>query len=121
MGPASNEQTEKTLIRHSHAFGAGDVEAIMADYANDAVLVTPEGPLKGRAQIQSLFEEIFANILPPKSTSLNLAKQIVEGEMAYILWSGSSALYDAAFCTDTFLMRDGKIVAQTFAALLEKR
>jgi hypothetical protein len=41
--------------------------------------------------------------------------------MAYILWSGSSALYNATFATDTFVMRDGKIVAQTFAAQLEKK
>jgi ketosteroid isomerase-like protein len=121
MAPTNNEQTEKTLLRHWQAFGAGDVEAIMADYASDAVLITPDGPLKGHAQIRSLFEKVFANMLPPNSTSLNLAKQVVEGELAYILWSGSSALYNAAFCTDTFVMRSGKIVAQTFAAQLEKK
>ena len=60
-------------------------------------------------------------MFPPNSISLNLAKQIVEGEMAYILWSGSSALYNAAFCTDTFVIRGGKIVAQTFAAQLEAK
>jgi ketosteroid isomerase-like protein len=121
MASGSGRQTEKTLLHHWHAFGAGDVEAIMADYAKDAVLITADGPLKGHAQIRSLFEKVFANMFPPSSTSLNLAKQIVEGEMAYILWSGSSSLYNAAFATDTFVMRDGKIVAQTFAAQLEKK
>jgi ketosteroid isomerase-like protein len=121
MALGNSEQTERTLLHHWQAFRAGDVEAIMADYAKDAVLITPDGPLKGHAQIRSLFEKVFSSMLPPSSTSLNLAKQIVEGEMAYILWSGSSALYNAAFCTDTFVMRDGKIVGQTFAAQLEKK
>jgi len=113
MDSGSRKQTEKTLLHHWQAFGAGDVEAIMADYAKDAVLISADGPLKGHAQIRSMF--------PPNSTSLNLAKQVVEGEIAYILWSGSSSFYNAAFATDTFVMHDGKIVAQTFAAQLEKK
>jgi hypothetical protein len=60
-------------------------------------------------------------MFPPDSSSLNLAKQVVEGEIAYILWSGSSPQCNAPFATDTFVIRDGKIVAQTFAAKLEAK
>lgn len=116
---SSNEQAEKILTRHWQAFRTGDVKAIMADYAEDAVLITPEGTLKGPTQIRSLFTKIFADMFPPASTSLNLTKQVVEGEIAYILWSGSSSRYSAPFATDTFVILDGKIVAQTFAAQLE--
>ena len=93
----------------------------MADYAEDAMLITPEGVLKGRTQIQQLFTKIFSDSFPPRSSSLNLTKQVVEGEVAYILWSGSSARYKAPFCTDTFKMHDGKIAWQTFAAQLEAK
>jgi hypothetical protein len=58
-------------------------------------------------------------MFPAGKTSLNLAKQVVEGEVAYILWSGHSPFYNAPFATDTFVIRNGKIVAQTFAAQLE--
>jgi hypothetical protein len=109
-----NEQAEKTLLRHWQAFGAGDIEAIMADYAEDAVLITPDGVVKGQAQIQSLFVQMFTNMFPPDKT-----KQVVDGEIAYILWSGSSPYYNIPFATDTFVIRDRKIVAQTFAAQLE--
>jgi ketosteroid isomerase-like protein len=119
MTSGISEQTEKTLLHHLQAFGVGDVDAVMADYSEDAVLITPDRTLKGHTQIRSLFEQIFANMFPPDSTSLNLAKQVVEGEIAYILWSGSSPHYNAPLATDTFVMRDGKIVAQTFAAQLE--
>ena len=36
MALRSSEQTEVILLRHWQAFGAGDVEAILADYAEDA-------------------------------------------------------------------------------------
>jgi len=121
MALRSSEQTEVILLRHWQAFGAGDVEAILADYAEDAVLITPDGVLKGSAQIRSLFAQIFANMFPPDKTELNLTKQVVEGEIAYILWSGSSPYYNAPFATDTFVIRDGKIVAQTFAAQLRAK
>ena len=43
-------------------------------------------------------------------------QQCVEGDYAYILWNAETAdnYYDAA--TDTFVVRNGKIVAQSFAA-----
>lgn len=121
MASTKDEQSKKTLLRHWQGFVTGDVEKIMADYADDALLITPEGTLKGRTQIRSLFTEIFANMFPPVGSSLNLAKQVIEGEMAYILWSGESSQYKAPFATDTFLIRDGKIIAQTFAAQLEAK
>jgi hypothetical protein len=43
-------------------------------------------------------------------------QQSVEGDYAYILWNAETPdhTYDAA--TDTFVVRNGKIVAQSFAA-----
>lgn len=116
-----SEETQKTFLHHWQAFKAGDVEAIMADYSKDAMLITADDTHKGNAQIRSLFAQIFANMFPPDLSSLALAKQVVEGEMAYILWSGRSPHYNAPFCTDTLVMRDGMIVAQTFAAQLQAK
>jgi hypothetical protein len=45
-----------------------------------------------------------------------MKQQVVEGDYAYILWSAETAdnVYEVG--TDTFVVRDGKIVAQSFAA-----
>jgi hypothetical protein len=45
-----------------------------------------------------------------------MGQQSIDGEYAYILWSAETAdnTYEAA--TDTFVVRNGKIVAQSFAA-----
>ena len=114
------KRTEETLLKHLQAFGNGDVDAIMTDYDEAAVLIMPDGPLRGTVEIRSAFESLLAD-LPPGSTTLEVSKQIVEGEIAYIVWSGESEKLKIPFATDTFVVRDGKIVAQTFTPQMEKK
>ena len=115
----TGKRTEQTLLNHLQAFGRGDVDAIMDDYAEDAVYITPEGTLRGRGEIRSLFESLVAD-LPPGS-AFEVSQQLIEGEMAYIVWSGESGKLKIPFATDTLIVRDGKIVAQTFAAQMETK
>jgi hypothetical protein len=114
-----DRQTEETLLKHLQAFGSGDVDAIMADYDEAAVFIMPNGPLRGKDEIRLFFESLVAD-LPPGST-LEVSEQIVEGEIAYIVWSGESEKLKVPFATDTFIVRDGKIVAQTLAAQMERK
>lgn len=39
--------TEDVLRRHVSCFGEGDLDGLVSDYSADAVLFTPQGPLKG--------------------------------------------------------------------------
>ena len=120
MSSPSSAHTEQTLHHHLQSFYVGDVDAIMADFAAEAVLITPDGTLYGQAQIRPVFETFVTQILPPGST-LTIIKQIIEGEIAYLLWTGESAHYRIPWGTDTFVIRAGKIVAQTFAAQMEAK
>jgi hypothetical protein len=112
---------EQVLARHWRDFQAGDVESIMADYASDAVLISTMGVLKGHQQIREAFASIFSHLFPPGASTLKLEKQIIEGETAYIVWSGSAPKFDVPFATDTFWIRNGKIATQTFAAKMDKK
>jgi hypothetical protein len=82
------------------------------------VLFTPNGALHGHDEIRALFEAMVAGVLPPGS-SFEMLQQIIEGEIAYIVWSAESASYNMPLGTDTFIIRDGKIQTQTFAAQME--
>src|ERR1700678_584815 len=117
----SGGSTEEVLARHWRDFQAGDVESILKDYAPDAMVITAQATRKGVAQIRAAFETLFAEIMPAKTSTAKLGKEVVEGEVAFILWSGSSDKYKIPFATDTFLVRGGKIVRQTFAAVMEKK
>ena len=117
----SGGSTEEVLARHWRDFKAGDVDSILADYAPDALVITPHATRKGVGQIREAFKEMFAGIMPPDTSTTKLEKEVVEGELAFIVWSGSSDKYSIPFATDTFLVRGGKIVRQTFAAVMEKK
>ena len=117
----SGGSTEDVLARHWRDFRAGDLDSILADYAADAMVITPQATRKGVAQIREAFKTMFAEIMPTKTSTAKLEKEVVEGEVALIVWSGKSDKYNIPFATDTFLVREGKIVKQTFAAVMEKK
>ena len=105
--------TKDVLDHHLKCFGESDIEGILSDYARGAVLFTPNGPLKGVDSIRPLFERLIAEFRKPGATfSLNL--QSVDGDHAYILWAAETADNVYEMATDTFVVRDGKIIAQSF-------
>ena len=107
--------TREVLDNHLMCFGKGDLNGILSDYAPMAILFTPAGPLVGVDAIRPLFEGLIAEFAKAGS-SFELKHRSIEGEYAYILWTAETAdnRYDLA--TDTFVVKDGKIVAQSFAA-----
>jgi len=113
--------TKEVLDHHLQCFGEGNLEGILADYSSDAVLFMPAGPLNGPDAIKSVLEAMLSEFAKP-GASFTMHQQCVEGDYAYILWNAETAdnSYDAA--TDTFVVRNGKIVAQSFAAkIIPKR
>jgi len=107
--------TKDVLDHHLKAFDEGDLNDVLSDYAPDAVLFTKDGALQGVDKIRPLFEVLIAEFRKPAAT-FNMKQQLVEGDYAYILWTAETAdnVYEVA--TDTFVIRQGKIVAQSFTA-----
>ncbi len=107
--------TKDVLDHHLKCFGEGDLKGILSDYAPDAVLFTPQGPVRGVDAIRPLFQAMFAEFGKPGTTS-TMKHQSIEGDYAYLLWTAETADNVYELATDTFVVRDGKIVAQSFAA-----
>lgn len=107
--------TKDVLENHLKAFGRGDLTGILSDYAPGAVLFTTDGALKGVDTIRPLFEALIAEFGKPGAT-FEMKKQLVEGDYAYILWTAETADNVYEMATDTFVVREGKIVAQSFTA-----
>ena len=112
--------TSDVLDRHLQAFAERDVAGILADYSTDAVLFLPDGPLRGSAAMKPMFEALIAEFSKPGSR-FELQKRSIEGEHAFIIWTGETADNSYEFATDTFLVRNGMIVAQSFAARVKPK
>ena len=105
--------TKEVLDNHLKCFGEGDLNGILSDYAPGAVLFTADRPLKGTDEIRPLFQGMIAEFGKPGAV-FSMKQHFVEGDYAYILWTAETAdnVYEVG--TDTFVVRDGKIVAQSF-------
>ena len=105
--------TEATLAHHLQAFGEG-VDAIIQDYTVESVLFTPDGPLQGLEPIRAFFDGFLRTSPPELLRAMTLVRQDIQGDVAYIIWKAEPYI---PLATDTFVVRDGKIVAQSFAVL----
>jgi hypothetical protein len=107
--------TADVLTHHSESMAAGDGAAILSDYADDAILLTPNGAFKGIDQIKAFFDGFMTNLPPDFIKNIELDATEVEGEYAYIVWHSGDV---SPLGTDTFRIVDGKIVMQSFAAYM---
>ncbi len=107
--------TQQVLDHHLQAFGAGDLDGILEDFTDGSIIITPDGVRRSRDEMSAFFSTLFADFAKP-GMSFSMDQQVVDGEIAYIRWSAETADNVYELGTDTFLIRDGKIVTQTFAA-----
>ena len=112
--------TEEVLQRHVECFAEGDLDGLVSDYAADAVLFTPTGPLKGHQPIREFFRSLIDEFGQP-GTTFSMQLQSIDGDFAYALWSAETADNVYKMATDTHVVRDGKIVAQSFAGWIKPK
>ena len=104
--------TEAVLRQHLQAAGES-VEAVMAHYADESVLITHDTTYRGRAEIGLFFAELLGGATKGFLGAFQMKRQEISGELAFIVWEAKPWF---AFATDTMVVRDGKILLQTFAA-----
>ncbi|AMK19881.1 MULTISPECIES: nuclear transport factor 2 family protein [Sphingobium] len=108
-----SEQTTAIVHRHLDAWQKGDVDALLADYADDAVMMTRDtGVVAGKPQIRALFEHVFAEIFRPDDTRLQVTAELISGNHALVHWDATTSAFRTSGAFDAFTISDGKIVAQ---------
>ena len=109
------QTTNEVVDQHLRSFYEKDLDGVLADYSEDAVLFIPGRSLRGPDGIRPFFQSFFAEFAKP-GASFSMRQQSVEGDYAYILWNAETADNSYESATDTFVVRGGKIVAQSFEA-----
>src|SRR5947209_37250 len=113
--------TKAVMDHQSAAFGAGSADEVLKDFADDAVMILPDGVHRGRAAIHAVYSDLFSGLFKPGTFDFTMDAEYIEGEVAYIAWRASCATAEIPLGTDTFVVRNGKIVAQTFAAKINPK
>ena len=105
--------TKDVIDHHLNAFAQHDLNGVLSDYAPSAVFFTQNGTLRGVEAIRPLFQSMIAEFSKPGAAFV-MKEQCIEGDYGYILWTAETADNVYELGTDTFVVRDRKIVAQSF-------
>jgi hypothetical protein len=102
--------TAATLAHHLQAI-TESIDAVLSDYTEESVLLTQSGPIVGLVGIRAFLERFIGDAPPALVAALTIVRQDIHGEVAYLIWKAEPFV---ALATDTFVIRNGKIAAQTF-------
>ena len=109
---------EEVFAHHAQALGAGDLDDIVADYADDAVVITPAGVNRGKDGVRAAFTQLLGDV---PNASWDLKTQIYEGDVLFLEWVADSASTRVDDGVDTLVFRDGLIRAQTVRYSLQAK
>ncbi|MDP4261356.1 MAG: nuclear transport factor 2 family protein [Bacteroidota bacterium] len=106
------------IMHHLSSFRDNDLEAVLSDYTNESVLVTQDATYKGPGEIKAFFAELMTHF-PKQKSSFELDKMVTNDELVYIIWHANTPSLDVSLGSDTFIVKDGKILRQTFVGLMK--
>jgi hypothetical protein len=107
------------LDDHLRESQTGSVEADLArNYSEDLVVLTGRGVYRGHEGLKQL-ARILREELP--DATFEYRTRLVQGEMGFLEWTGRSPMAEVEDGADSYLIRDGKIVAQTIHYMVKHR
>jgi hypothetical protein len=101
---------QEVFAHHGEALVAGDIDAIVSDYADDAIFMTPDGVLLGKEGVRQGFVKLLGDL---PNAEWELPTMLFEQDVLLLEWAAESANAKADDGIDTFVFRDGLIRVQT--------
>ena len=112
--------TKEVLERHLKCLADGDLAGFLADFSPEIVVFRPlgfagaGGVAKGLTAIGPVFAALFSEFARP-GTRFEIRQQAIEGDYAYIVWDAETGDNFYEHGSDTYIIKNGKIVFQSFA------
>jgi SnoaL-like domain len=110
MEATSGRTPQEVFEHHANALGAEDLDAIVSDYSDDALFITPEGVKRGKDGVREGFVKLLGDV---PGASWELPTQIYEDDILLLEWKADSERARVEDGIDTFVFRDGLIRVQT--------
>jgi hypothetical protein len=102
--------TQQVFDHHLGAFAQG-LDELLKDYDDASTIITPEKTWRGRAEIRAFFKGFLDNAAPGFWPAFRITSKSTAGEVAYLVWEAKPWI---TLATDTLVIKDGKIIVQTF-------
>lgn len=100
------QQALEVFKRHVAAFTSGNLDAVMKDFGEQSVVITPDGVYEGPEQIRELYGGLlaeFGNIDRGDSPGLTFDVLHARHDTIFISWHAESMHSVFPFGTDTFI------------------
>jgi len=104
--------------RHVSAFTSGNLDAVMQDFGEQSVVITPDGVFEGLDRIRALYAGLLAEfgvIDRGDSPGLSIDMLHVHNDMLFITWHAESRQHVFPFGTDTFIADGTTFARQTIS------
>jgi hypothetical protein len=109
MGATTTRTPQELFGHHGEVLVAGDLEGIVSDYSDDAI-ITPEGALRGKDGVRQAFEKLLGDL---PNAEWELLSTNFADDVLLLEWKATSEKTKAEDGIDTFVFRDGLIRVQT--------
>jgi len=103
--------TKEVWEHHCFAFANANIDDVMFDFADDAIYVTTNKVIRNKENIRKQYDGHFKS-LEVGSTS-KIVSETIEGEIVSFEWTADTPSIYIPDGVDTFVIRNGFIVAQT--------
>ena len=124
--PAVTADSAQTILdRHVAAMKAGDLAAVMTDYADNAVVIAPHGiapgevnvggfnVFDGKANISRLFAVLAGKDNAAAMASMTTTYDFKGSDVVLMPWVQFKGQPNEVSGTDVWVIRDGKVQSQT--------
>jgi hypothetical protein len=104
--------------RHVAAFTSGNLDAVLNDFGERSVVITPDGVFEGRDRIRSVYQGLLAEfgvIDRGDSPGIVIDALHVRHDTVFITWHAESKHLVFPFGTDTFICGSDKFERQSIA------
>jgi ketosteroid isomerase-like protein len=109
---------QDVFAHHGRALATGDLDAIVADYTEDSVVITRAGTARGKDAIAKVFAQLLEDL---PGAAWDLKAQVLDGDVLYLEWAADSTANRVDDGVDTFVFRDGAIWAHTIRYTLQPK
>jgi len=105
----ASRSPQEVFAHHGQSLGAEDLEAIISDYSDDAILIVQGKVYRGHDGARQVFTQLLSEV-PQAQWNLNT---VFADDILYLDWKAQGKGGHVDDGVDTFVFSDGRIRVQT--------